>query len=204
MVTPAPRPPATADPAVLDPRVARSRAAILDATVELLLEGGVHLTTVDAIAERAGVSKATIYRHWPSREQLVIDALESLKPHHDLPDTGSVRDDLVDLLGRLRDHLDSPVAAGFTSMLGAAEHDPELAQLRQEYTAARRRPSELVVERAQARGELPADLDTDLFLSMVVGPLFYRRVVQGRPVPKRWCTQVVDAALRAFGTTPAD
>ncbi len=202
-MNPVSRPPVPSeeDPPSVDPRVARSRAAIVGATVELLLEGGVHATTVDAIAERAGVSKATIYRHWESRQQLIVDALEELKPHHELPDTGSVRDDLVTLLLHLRDQLESPTVAAFASMLGAAAHDPELADLRQQYTAARRHPSEVVVERAQGRGELPADLDVDLFLSMVVGPLFYRKIVQGRSIPRPWCEQVVDAALRAYGSS---
>lgn len=182
-----------------DPRVTRSKAAIIDAATELLLDGGVHATTVDAIAERAGVSKATVYRHWDSRQALILDALDHLKPVHPSPDTGSLRSDLVELTTALVDHLGSPSACAFTSMAGAAEHDPQLAELRQEYTTARRHPIEGVVERAIERGELPTDLDVDFFISSVVGPLFYRRVVQGRSVPRAWAEMAVDSALAGFG-----
>ena len=181
-----------------DPRVARSKAAIIEAATQLLLDGGVHAITVDAVAERSGVSKATIYRHWESRQDLILDALHRLKPAHPVPDHGNVRADLVHLLSGLRDHLASPAAAAFTSMAGAAEHDPELARVRQEFTTARRHPIQTVVERAIERHELPADLDVDFFISSVVGPLFYRRVVQGRSVPQAWAELAVDSALARF------
>jgi AcrR family transcriptional regulator len=181
--------------ATTDPRIARSTAAIIEAATELLLDGGVHAITVDAIAERSGVSKATIYRHWDSRQDLILDALLRLKPAHPVPDHGDVRSDLVHLLSGLREHLASPAAAAFTSMAGAAEHDPELARVRQEYTAARRSPMVAVVERAIARGELPTDLDVDRFIASIVGPLFYRRVVQGLAVPADWAEATVDAVL---------
>lgn len=182
-----------------DPRVTRSVASVLDATVALLLDGGVHATTVDAIAERSGVSKATIYRHWDSRQELVIEALARLKPDSPAPDTGTVRGDLVEITTGLVGHLGSPAAAAFTSMSGAAEHDPRLAELRLSFTAARRRPAEAVIVRAIERGELPSDLDVDLFLATVIGPLFYRRVIQGRPVPTDWAERTVDAVLAAYG-----
>lgn len=188
------------DPGDLDPRIARSKAAILDSAVGLLLGGGVHDTTVDAIADRARVSKATIYRHWSSRQELVIEALGQLKPEIEIPDTGSLRTDLQQLANDLVAHLASPAAAAFSSLAGAAEHDAQLAALRQEFIAARRHPIQVVVEAAIGRGELPADLDTDLFVAMVAGPLFYRRVVQGRRVPPHWADAVVEVALLAAAT----
>ncbi|MGY6502820.1 MAG: TetR/AcrR family transcriptional regulator [Acidimicrobiales bacterium] len=184
----------------LDPRVARSRSAIIESAAHLLLDGGVHATTVDAIAERAGVSKATIYRHWDSRQQLILDALHHIKPVHSAPDTGSLRTDLIEMVTGLAEHLASPSSAAFTSMAGAAEHEAELAVLRQEYNAERRSPAEAVIARAIDRGELPTDLDVDLFLATVVGPMFYRRVVQGRSVPPHWGERAVDAALAAYGS----
>ncbi len=184
----------------IDPRIARSKAAILDAAVSLLLGGGVHDTTVDAIADRARVSKATIYRHWNSRQELVIEALGLLKPDIEVPDHGSLRDDLRQITTDLLTHLASPAAAAFSSLAGAAEHDAQLAALRQEFIAARRQPIQVVVEAAVGRGELPADLDVDLFVAMVAGPLFYRRVVQGRRVPAHWAEAVVEVALLAAST----
>lgn len=187
------------DDAALDPRVARSCAAILDATRELLLEGGIRSTTADAIAERAGVSKATLYRHWSTRAELVIDALDSMRHRPAEPDTGSLRDDLRELLADLVRFVGSPAVAAFGSMIGAAEHDAELAELRRAYAASRRRPAEAVVARAVARGELPAEVDADLLIALAVGPVFYRRLVQGRDVPPGWPDALADATVAALG-----
>lgn len=184
----------------IDPRIARSKAIIIDAAISLLLGGGVHDTTVDAIADRARVSKATIYRHWNTRQEVVIEALSHLKPEAPVPDTGSLRGDLKQIANDLVQHLSSPVAAVFTSLAGAAEHDVQLSMLRQEFIAARRHPIQVVVEAAVARGELPDDLDTDLFVAMVAGPLFYRRVAQGQKVPAHWVDAVVEVALLAAVT----
>lgn len=184
----------------VDPRIARSKAVIIDAAVSLLLGGGVHDTTVDAIAARAQVSKATIYRHWNTRQEVVIEALSHLKPDISVPDTGSLREDLRQITNDLVRHMASPAAAVFTSLAGAAEHDVQLSLLRQDFIAARRHPIQVVVEAAVARGELPDDLDTDLFVAMVAGPLFYRRVAQGQKVPAHWVDAVVEVALLAAVT----
>lgn len=184
----------------VDPRIARSKAVIIDAAVSLLLGGGVHDTTVDAIADRARVSKATIYRHWNTRQEVVIEALSHLKPAIPVPETGSLREDLKQITKHMVQHMSSPEAAVFTSLAGAAEHDVQLALLRQDFIAARRHPIQVVVEAAVARGELPEDLDTDLFVAMVAGPLFYRRVAQGQKVPNHWVDAVVEVALLAAST----
>ena len=180
-----------------DPRVARSKAAIIEATIDLMVEGGLADLSVDAIAERAGVSKATIYRHWESRQHVVMDALTALKREEAIPDTGSLRGDLVQMLTAIAEHLGTPSASIYSVLCGIAEHDPELAEMRRTFSAARRLGMLSLVERAIERGDLPADVDVELFIGRLVGPLFYMRMTRGETPPSHWPEQLVDAALAA-------
>jgi AcrR family transcriptional regulator len=178
-----------------DPRVARSRVAIVDATIGLLLEGGIDDLNVDAIAERAGVSKATIYRHWDTRQHLIMDALGTMKRGVEAPDTGSLRGDLIALLSAVVDHLGSPAGSVYCTLTGAAEHDVQLADLRRQFSAERGDTMRTVLGRGIERGELPADTDTELMLGRLVGPLFYMRMARGETIPAHWPEKLVDAAL---------
>lgn len=180
-----------------DPRVARSQVAIIDATIALLLEGGIDDLSVDAIAERAGVSKATIYRHWETRQHLIMDALSAMKRAVEPPDTGSLRGDLIALLTAVSEHLASPAGSVYCTLTGAAEHDAQLAEMRREFAAERGNSMRTVLGRGIERGELPADTDTELMLGRLVGPLFYLRMARGETVPAHWPEQLVDAALAA-------
>lgn len=180
-----------------DPRVARSKASIIEATVELLVEGGLADLSVDAIAERAGVSKATIYRHWDTRQQVVMEALMALKREEPIPDTGSLRDDLVQMLTSIANHLGTPSASIYSMLCGIAEHDAELAEMRRTFSAARRGAMLSLLQRAVERGDLPAELDVELFIGRLVGPLFYVRMTRGETPPPHWPEQLVDAVLAA-------
>lgn len=180
-----------------DPRVARSKAAIIEATVDLLVEGGLSDLSVDAIAERAGVSKATIYRHWDTRQQVVMEALTALKREESIPDTGSLRGDLVQMLTAIAEHLGTPSASVYSVLCGIAEHDPELAEMRRTFSAARRLAMRTLLERAVERGDLPRDVDLELLIGRLVGPLFYMRMTRGEAPPPHWPKDLVDAALAA-------
>lgn len=165
--------------------------------MDLLLEGGIHAVSVDAIAERAGVSKATIYRHWETRTDIVLDALTAMKAGPELPDTGSARGDLVALVRQVAEHAASPALAVFGSLVGAAEHDLELAEMRAAFAQARSAPMRQLIARWIERGELPDDLDVELFLASVIGPVFYMRLARGELMPDGWSERLVDAALAA-------
>jgi AcrR family transcriptional regulator len=180
-----------------DPRVARSRVAIIDATTELLLEGGIDDLSVDAIAERAGVSKATIYRHWATRQHLIMDALAAMKRSVEPPDTGALRSDLLTLLHGVAEHLGSPAGSVYCTLSGAAEHDAELAEMRREFAAERGNVMRTILARGIERGELPADADVELIIGRLVGPLFYMRMARGELAPDHWPEALVDAALAA-------
>ena len=180
-----------------DPRVARSRIAIIDATTALLLEGGIDNLSVDSIAERAGVSKATIYRHWPTRQHLITDALSAMKRSVEPPDTGALRTDLLTLLRGVAEHLGTPAGSVYCTLSGAAEHDAELAELRRDFAAERGNAMRTILARGMERGELPADADIELLLGRLVGPLFYMRMARGELAPDHWPEALVDATLAA-------
>src|SRR4051812_24675840 len=113
-----------------DGRTQRSRKAVLTATVKLLAEAGLSGVSVDEVAKRSGVAKTTIYRHWPSRSALLLDACSNLGTKAQVPDTGTLKGDLTVLAtymaGRLRS---DRWASILPSMLDAAERDPELAEV---------------------------------------------------------------------------
>lgn len=161
-----------------DPRVARSKEAILKATLDLLAENGVTATTIEAIAERSGVAKTTIYRHWAGKPELVIDAFASLTPPDKDPDTGSLRGDLEALIVGFSKALASGrFAALLPSLIDAAERDPEMSKLHHRFATDRETAVRRIVTRARARGEVREDLTDSEVVDLVAGPIFYRRLV---------------------------
>lgn len=157
---------------------ARSEDVILRAAFDLMAEHGVGGLTVDAVAARAGVGKQTIYRHWGSRARLIHDAIACTNGPLVEPDTGSLGGDLEQLLTQLCAFLSKPdTGRVFPSLLEAAERDPELAALRQEYADQKRQAFRRVFARAVGRGEVREGIDVEAAIDLVVGPIFYRRIV---------------------------
>jgi len=114
-------------PVATSPRVERSKAAILDATLALLAEAGVGGMTVDAVAARAGVGKATVYRHWGSRAELIVEAISSLVTDDEAVDRGSLREDLLAAYDRIVQVCSTGVISQVLPTLAeAAARDPEL------------------------------------------------------------------------------
>jgi len=176
-------------------RSEEARQSILRAADDLLVEKGFAQLTMEGIATRAGVAKQTIYRWWPSKTDVLLDALgtdyaEDLNP----PDTGALRDDLRAHLAHLADYLaHSDAGAVFRALTGQAQHDAALAaRLRAEHLTQQRARDRLPLERAVERGELPAGSDLDDLVDRLVGPIYYRVLVTGRPVPPEF----VDALIR--------
>ena len=185
------------------PRPRRDQDVVLQATLDVIAEQGVMGISVDTVAARSGVSKATIYRHWGSRARLIHAAISSLQPQSIEPDTGSLRDDLLALLTSLVDYFDSPtVSRVFPSFLDAAVRDRELGELRQETLRLGRASFERVVRLGIARRELPADVDVHLVVDLARAPIIYRRVVAQTPVGTSDVEPIVDAVLAAFRAAP--
>ncbi|MDX1619658.1 MAG: TetR/AcrR family transcriptional regulator [Nitriliruptorales bacterium] len=182
-----------------DPRVTRSKATVITTVLDLIGERGVAHTTVDEVSERSGVAKTTIYRHWASRAELVLDAIATLLEPPPVPDTGALHSDLYELVdGLIRALTSSPLAGLMPSLMEAAERDPEFAELHRRQTQQRHRAVREVIDRGVRRGELPQDVDRDLALALLAGPVFYRRFVSTETVDHDFGRAVVDAALRAL------
>jgi AcrR family transcriptional regulator len=184
-----------------DARVVRSRAAILRATAELLIESGAGGVTIERIAERSRVAKTTIYRHWKTRPQLIFDAFRSLfaPAPGALPD-GPVREVLTALLWQL---VVGVTASGWApavpALVDASDREPELRQLIHDFIAARMERSREVLRAAIARGELRQDLDVEVAVDLLIGPIFYRRLVSRDALDRAFVTRLVDEFLRGAG-----
>jgi AcrR family transcriptional regulator len=163
------------------PRSEASHRAIIRATLELLLETGYRSLTMEGVRARAGVGKATIYRRWSSKEELVRDAIVVLHDDVEAPDTGSLRGDYEGLAMLVRSAADRAGAATLMPrLLGDVANDPELhAIFYDNLVAPRRAQMRAVLRRAVARGELRDDLDLELMIDLFAGPVVYRLIITG-------------------------
>lgn len=177
------------------PRSGEAHRAILDATLELLQEVGFSALTVEGVASRAGVGKATIYRRWPSKLPLVVEAFGQLPAFEDV-DTGTLAGDLKQMLTRyLREFLSTPLATVYPSLAAERAHNPELGAVLDPVLRGRRRPLELALQRGVARGEIPAGTDLDLAADLIVGPIAVRLFFRGMKISPSMVDPMVDLAL---------
>jgi len=185
------------------PRSEEAHQAILDATLELLVEVGFSALTVEGVASRAGVGKATIYRRWPSKLPLVVEAFGQL-PGFEEVDTGSVADDLKQMLrGYIQVFNSTPLASALPSLAGERAHNPELSELFDPVSRQRRLPLHRALERGVERGELPKELDLDLASDLVVGPIAVALFFKGGKLNPRMVGPIVDLALSGLRSRPA-
>jgi AcrR family transcriptional regulator len=182
------------------PRDERADRAILAAALELMAERGVRDLRMDDVAERAGVGKATIYRRYRSKDDLVTAAVVGLVSEIAVPDTGSTRGDLLALMRRAVEVYNGSVEAGvMPSLVEAMSRDAGLARMiRDGFLAKRRAALRAVLERGIERGDLRADLELELALDVLGGPLFYRLLITGGPIDRRLADGVVELILRGF------
>ncbi|MER7417498.1 TetR/AcrR family transcriptional regulator [Micromonospora peucetia] len=192
----APRPPGR-------PRSVRADEAIIEATLDLLAEGStIEAISIEAIAARAGVGKATIYRRWPGKEALLRDALRTLKGSPPVPTGDSVRDDLILLVGAVGHHIDPRAARIMPCLVPEVNRSPEQYQLYQNIIEPRREMMRDVLRRGVRSGELRADLDVEVAMAMLTGPMLVQRVMRWHPdldettLPERIVDGVLDG-LRA-------
>jgi AcrR family transcriptional regulator len=163
------------------PRSARSHQAIVRATLELLVEVGFERLTMEQVQRRAGVGKATIYRRWPSKQELVKDAIQYFSAELPVPDTGSLAEDYARIAQAVvAIAKDRNAAMLMPRLLLEASGDPELhAIFSAQLVEPRRRVLRIALERARERGELRADADLELAIDMLVGPVIYRFIITG-------------------------
>lgn len=186
-------------------RVGRPRSpevdeAILDAAVEAFVDHGLDGLSVDDVAARAGVGKATIYRRYACKVDLVIAAARRCCEQQPLvAETGDLETDLRAVAHALIDMLDRSIAGrAIPRMVAESSRQPEMRDAQRDFVGGRRAHTVALVERAVERGELRADTDAAVLVDMVSGPLFYRHLVTGEPVDDAYVDELVDSVLRAF------
>ena len=182
-----------------DPRVVRTRATVLGAAIDLLAERGYSGFSVEAVVGRTGVAKTTLYRHWPTRDDLLAAAIGQLAGAGQLPDTGSVRQDLLEFFARR-------VQAAHTrqwercmpALVEAAARHPELATVVARLTAKALSQVETLLRRGIERGEIRPGINPQLAASVLMGPLVFRRLLlQEAPTSQRVST-VIDLVMQGI------
>lgn len=178
------------------PRSAGIDEALLDATLQLAGEVGINGMSMDDLAQRAGVSKATIYRRWASKEALVLDALASAIRPFDLVDTGSVRGDLEVYLAELGRRMQTGRSSDvLPDLISASARDPALRESLDEWVRHRRQPLTIILGRAAQRGELAADTDLDTIIDALIGAFMYRRLLSHAPIDDAFVTLLLRTVL---------
>jgi AcrR family transcriptional regulator len=180
------------------PRSAEADRAILTATVELLADRGLAAMSIEEVAARAGVGKTTIYRRWPSKGLLALDAfVTSFREEQPLPDTGTLRGDLVAALRAwVRAVTQTPMGPMLTGLIAAAQYDQELrGAWRERVLEPLRTQHRIMLDRAIGRGEIPASVDRDVILDLFFGAAEHRLLLGHLPMTGTFIDQVVDVIL---------
>ncbi len=181
------------------PRDAGADEAILTAVIDLLVEVGFGGLTVDAVAQRAGVGKATIYRRWQGKEQLVLEALAQQRHTIPVPDTGSLRGDLVVLYTAMGDPAAQEATVRLMPALAVeAAANPDLADRLRAFVSDRRAPARTVLARGRERGEVDPTVDVEQCIDLLTGPILYRLLFTGAEVTPAVIARSIDLVLRAI------
>jgi len=180
------------------PRSEQAHQSILDATLEMLEEVGFSALTVEGVATRARVGKATIYRRWPSKLPLVVEAFGQLPGFEDV-DTGNLAEDLTRMLRNyLQNFYATPLATVLPSLAGERAQNAELSKLFDPVSTGRRQPLIRALQRAVTRGELAPDLDLELAADLIVGPIAVTLFFKGRRISPKMVAPAVEMALRGI------
>ena len=177
-------------------RSARVREAVLNATLHAVAEHGADAVSINEIARQAEVHETSIYRRWPTKEHLLLDALldysEAKLP---IPNTGTLRDDLVAFATAVTAYLDSPLGRTLARSMAIAGDDDALAAGRAQFWKSRLDLASAMIARAKDRGEVPTDLDAATALELVIAPLHFRALLTRQPIDAHDIAQLVDALL---------
>ncbi len=182
------------------PRDEAKDEAILSAARELLRERGYAGMTMDAVAERAGAGKATVYRRWSSKVQLTVDSMLCAKQLtiDEVPDTGSLRDDLLAVATRASRLKNDDLMHG---VMSAIREEPEVAAVfHEQFVASQARLMRDVLERAELRGETSPDADVEMITAVALAMVHYRKVVAHRPMDAAFAARLVDAVILPLAT----
>lgn len=177
--------------------------AILDAARELLVERGYENMTMDAVAERAGAGKATLYRRWSSKTELTVDAITCHRyadlTAADIPDTGSLRGDLLSI--RRVKNLRSDTEDLMSGLAAVIRDDPQVAAaFHRQFVETRTRLMRDLLDRAERRGEIPPGRDLDMIATVAPAMISYQKVTTGRPLDPEYLERLIDSVLLPLAT----
>lgn len=184
----------------VDPRVLVSRERVLTTTLDLLTEAGLDELTIDDISRRSGVAKTTIYRHWPNRSALVIDACKRMTDGDEAPpETGSLEGDVRAILTNIAELLGTARWSSIVpSIVDVAEHDPAFADIHSRIQRRHAAPLRTALDRAARRGEIPSTADRDAIAAALLGPLFYRRWFSREPIDAKFLDMVIRTTVEGL------
>ena len=187
------------------PRDAALDANILRAAMEILGESGIQAVTMDAVAQRASAGKASLYRRWKSKDELLADALTLHSPIDVEVDTGTLRGDLVKIYAHYYGIGNHVMQAAVQEMLGnVRQHMAWTEKVTPERLTARRAKVRALVERAVARGEIDAPADMDLLLDLVPAMILYRYNTRSQKVTRASIARVVDELVMPLARQPGE
>ena len=180
------------------PRSEKTRLAILEATADLLVEGGLGAATMESIAARAGVSKVTIYKWWPSRGSVAIDAyFHRYRETLNFPDSGNLFDDLITQMSIMINAFRGRAGEIMAELIGQAQSDTALAQtLRTKWLQPRREMTTIVLQRAIERGEVRSDVSIPVLMDQLYGPLYFRLVARHEPLTIEFADELIRNTLQ--------
>ena len=172
-------------------------SACLTTALDLLTEAGLDELTIDDISRRSGVAKTTIYRHWPNRSVLVIDACSRMTDGDEAPpDTGSLEGDVRAILTNIAELLRTARWSSIVpSIVDAAEHDPAFADVHGRIQRGHAAPLRTALDRAARRGEIPSTADRGAVTAALLGPLFYRRWFSREPIDAKFVDMVIRSTV---------
>ena len=182
------------------PRSPDVHEAILRATAEMLGTAGYANLTIEGVAQRAGVTRQSIYRRWPTKLALVADLLRDVSENAPLPDTGSLRDDLRALYRLYGSYLITAGGPIIPGLVAEAMHNAELASIVEAYVDERRTIAMRVFERAVTRGEMRTDADPGMLIDLVSGFFWYLKLIRRAPIPPDGIDPFVDVLLDGIAT----
>ena len=184
------------------PRSEAARQAALDATVDLLLATGVEGVTFDEVAARSGVAKTTLYRHFGTKQAMVVAAASSCLVEVTTPDTGDLRTDLRTIFDHWKVKEEAHrVPDLMPALLAASDRDADLHGLVLAMLDERRRPIRTVLQLAQLRGEIDPDLDLDVAVAMLTGPFVQRRMIDRHEVTDEFRDAVLEHVVSGLLAT---
>ena len=180
-------------------RSAQVRSAVVAATLELLAENGPAGVTIAGVAKRAGVHETSIYRRWGNRDRLVVDAMvERSADLIQVPDTGTLRSDLVALGQGVVDYVGSPLGEALIRTMAGSNDDDSSASARAEFWLARHEECRVVVDRAKQRGELADPVDARQLLEMFISPIHFRLLLTREPVDHGFLQRTANVVANGF------